>query len=664
MQPYAPRAISRDVSVLPKSAKALVRAWPGRTPSHHAQDGLTFALRLLFGFIVTLALVEVVGFAVIDRNARRSQIAQYVAMQRSDVTIFESIARRSPTAGAALVKIGSVLDVLGKRPGTLEAKIFDRDGVVAASGDPRPIGTRDTDPRIPAVIRSGTAYAGHEGDPKLDQRDFEFIALVNLADGTYAYEVTYDHASLDAELAGVRRALLLVGGGGLVAGVVLFYLLGGRTIIRRHRTALARATRDGMTDLPNQRAFYDEFPQAVAAAARFDKLLALVVFDIDDFKFLNDRYGHPHGDAVIKRVAQILSDRRPSDRAYRVGGDEFAAILPHTDRDGVEALMRRLARRFDDAGVKVSIGVASLRPGHSTADTLRAEADAALYEAKRRGGDQVVHYEEIRGTVAVTTADKKAAVRRLLDERGLDVHFQPIWNLSTCHLLGVEALARPYESYGLAGPQEAFDIAEQLGKTHELDELCAATAFAQADRLPRGAALFVNVCPQTLDLDAEANDWLLAAVGRAGLTPDQVVIEVTERFGGRAASVVKCLQRMKAQGFRIALDDVGTGNSGLAMLRDVGADYLKIDRAIVAASATEPTARAVLLAMATFADMTDAVVIAEGIEDQETLEYLRDLDRSELSGAALIQAGQGYQLGRPSPLMPPLELDTSIQRTA
>jgi EAL domain-containing protein (putative c-di-GMP-specific phosphodiesterase class I) len=244
------------------------------------------------------------------------------------------------------------------------------------------------------------------------------------------------------------------------------------------------------------------------------------------------------------------------------------------------------------------------------------------------------------------------------------VHFQPIWNLTTCHLLGVEALARPHESYGLAGPQEAFDIAEQVGKTHELDELCASTAFAQADRLPRGAALFVNVCPQTLDLDAEANDWFLAAVGRAGLTPDQVVVEVTERFGGRAASVVKCLRRMKAHGFKIALDDVGTGNSGLAMLRDVGADYLKIDRAIVAASATEPAARAVLLAMATFADKTGAIVIAEGIEDQETLEYLRDLDRRELSGTSLIQAGQGYGLGRPSPIMPPLELDAAIQRVA
>jgi diguanylate cyclase (GGDEF)-like protein len=665
MQPFAPRAISRGVSALPKYAKPVVRAWPRRSPSHPAADGgLSFALRLLLGFIVTLALVDVVGFAVIDRNARSSQIAQYSAMQRSDVRIFESIGRRSLTTSSALIKIDSVLDVLGKRPGTLEAQVFDEHGLIVASGDQTAIGTSDTDPRIVNVIRTGHAYTGHEGDPKLDRRDFEFIAPVELAAGRYAYEVTYDHASFDAELASVRRALLLVGAGGLFAGVALFYILGGRNIIRRHRNALARATRDGMTDLPNQRAFYDELPQAIASAARFDKLLALVVFDIDDFKFLNDRFGHPHGDAVITRVAQILSDRRPSDRAYRVGGDEFAAILPHTDRGGAEALMRRLARRFDDAGVNVSIGLASLRPGQSTADSMRAEADAALYEAKRRGGDQVVHYEEIRGTVAVTTADTKAALRRMLDERGLDVHFQPIWTLTTCHLLGVEALARPRESYGLAGPQEAFDIAEQVGKTHELDELCATTAFAQANRLPRGAALFVNVCPQTLDLDAEANDWFLAAVERAGLRPDQVVVEVTERFGGRAASVVRCLQRMKAQGFRIALDDVGTGNSGLAMLRDVGADYLKIDRAIVAASATEPTARAVLLAMATFADKTGAIVIAEGIEDQETLQYLRDLDRNELSDTALIQAGQGYGLGMPSPLMPPLELDASIQRTA
>jgi diguanylate cyclase (GGDEF)-like protein len=641
-----------------KSAIAVVRAWPRRAALTRDADGnLGFALRLLVGFIATLAVVELVGFVIIDRNARSSQIAQYSAMQRSDVKIFETIGRRSLTTASALIKIDAVLDVLAKRPGTLEAKVFDEHGGILASGDPGVIGTIDTDPRIANVIRTGDAYAGHEGDPNLDPRDFEFIAPVELPTGRYAYEVTYDHTSFDAELAAVRRALLLVGGGGLVAGVALFYVLGGRNVIRRHRSALARATRDGMTDLPNQRAFHDELPHAISAAARYDEPLALVMLDIDDFKFLNDRYGHPHGDAVIQRVAQILSDRRPSDRAYRVGGDEFAAVLPHTDREGVYALTRRLGRRFEDAGVRVSIGLASLRTGQSTADSLRGEADAALYEAKRRGGDQVVHYEEIRETVAVTTADEKAAVRRMLDERGLDVHFQPIWNLTTCELIGVEALARPHPTYGLEGPQEAFDVAEQLGRTHELDELCASTAFAQADRLPSGAALFVNVCPQTLDLDADENDWFLADVERAGLTPEQVVVEVTERFGGRAGSVVKCLRRMKAQGFRIALDDVGTGNSGLAMLKDVGADYLKLDRGIVTASATEPAARAVLLAMATFADRTGAVVIAEGIEDMETLEYLRGLDRNELSDTSMIQAGQGYQLGRPSPLMPPLRLD-------
>lgn len=118
-----------------------------------------------------------------------------------------------------------------------------------------------------------------------------------------------------------------------------------------------------MTDLPNQRAFHDELPHAIASAAHDDEPLALAVLDIDDFKFLNDRYGHPHGDAVITRVAEILSDRRPNDRAYRVGGDEFAEVLPHTDRDGVHALMRRLARRFEDAGIRMSIGLASLRPG-------------------------------------------------------------------------------------------------------------------------------------------------------------------------------------------------------------------------------------------------------------------------------------------------------------
>src|SRR6185436_19193209 len=188
------------------------------------------------------------SYAVIDRNAQSSQIEQYANGQRSDVRIFESIGRRSATSGAAFVKIGEVLKVLGERPGTMEATFFDDRGDIVASGNPAEIGTHDADPRITGVIASGHAYAGHEGDPRLDARDFEFIAPVGIHSGRYAYELTYDHATLDAALAEIRRALLLVSGGGVLVGAVLFYLLGGRTIIRSHRKALARATRDGMTD--------------------------------------------------------------------------------------------------------------------------------------------------------------------------------------------------------------------------------------------------------------------------------------------------------------------------------------------------------------------------------------------------------------------------------
>ena len=179
--------------------------------------------------------------------------------------------------------------------------------------------------------------------------------------------------------------------------------------------------------------------------------------------------------------------------------------------------------------------------------------------------------------------------------------------------------------------------------------VCAEHALGViADQLPPGALLFLNLAPQTLDLDADADDWLTAAVERAGLPVERVVVEVTERFGGRTASVVKCLARLRGQGFRLALDDVGTGNAGLEMLRAVGAEYVKIDSSIVTAAAAEPNARAVLMAMATFAWQTGSFVIAEGIEDPDTLAYIRGIDESDLRAGHVIQGGQGFGLGRPS----------------
>jgi diguanylate cyclase (GGDEF)-like protein len=632
-------------------------------------SAFAFGARLFAAVALAFALVGALGYVLIDRSLEHRQIANYAAAQRADARGFEDVAAQAASPADAIAQIDRLLDVVARRPGTLEAVLIDRRHVVVAAGEDRAIGTEDADPRIDGALEHGKAYAGREGDETKDRENFEFVMPVDLPNGRYAYEVTYDHRTYDAQLRDMRMVLLLVGLLALFGGGGVFYVVGGRALMRDHRRALQRATRDGLTDLPNQRAFQDELPQAVAAAARYQDSLGLLVLDVDDFKFINDHHGHPHGDEVLRRVAEVLREARPGDRPYRIGGDEFALLLMHTDSAGARTLARRLGRSFREAGLEVSIGVSAMRLGRSEspelgradtlqaaagrADTLRAEADAALYEAKRAGGDRSAHFEDIRERVVVTSTEKKEAVRALIDEGGLTTVFQPIWDFTAERVLGVEALMRPDPTYGLSGAAEAFDVAEQLGHVHQLDMLCVEHALRSVGELADGVLLFVNLSPHTLDLDAAQNDWVRLAVQRAGLSPERVVIEVTERFGGRTAAVVKCLQRLRGQGFQIALDNVGTGNSGLEMLRNVEADFVKLDPSIVIAAPTDPSARAVLMAMATFARQTGAFVIAEGVEDAETLRFLRSIDVADLHIDKVIQGGQGGELGRPSPGMPP-----------
>jgi diguanylate cyclase (GGDEF)-like protein len=613
------------------------------------EDGSAFAfgIRLYATVSLTFALIGGVGYVLLEGSLAQRQVTNYAAAQRADARALEREGTRATSTADGIGDIDRLLEGIAQRPGTREALLIDKQRVIRAAGNGALIGTIDSDPRIDAALEHGRSYAGREADSSKDRRDFEFVVPVDLPSGRFAYEVTYSHHTYDAQLHEVRMMLALIELLTLIGGGAVFYLVGGRQLIRDHRVVLRRATRDGLTDLPNQRAFQDEFPQAVASAARYQDPFALILLDVDDFKLVNDRHGHPHGDAILKRVAAVLCEARPGDRPYRIGGDEFALLLSHTDAEGARILSRRLSRDLADAGVEVSVGVSALRPGLQ-ADTLRAEADSALYEAKRQGGNRTAHFDDIRERVVVTTSEKKQAVRRLIDEGRLETVFQPIWNLDAETLLGVEALTRPDPSYTLSGPAEAFDIAEQIGRVHQLDVLCVENALRFAPELEPGVLLFLNLSPLTLDLDAEANDWLAAAVERAGLPVQGVVIEVTERFGGRTASVVKCLKRLREQGFKVAVDDVGTGNSGLEMLRKIDAEFVKLDRSIVVAAATEPGARAVLMAMATFAAQTGAFVIAEGIEDEDTLRFLRGIDERDLSSETIIQGGQGFGLGRPS----------------
>jgi diguanylate cyclase (GGDEF)-like protein len=450
-----------------------------------------------------------------------------------------------------------------------------------------------------------------------------------------------------AQAVGPERELSLLG---LLLGLGVCLPLAGR-LVREHQQALENATLDGLTRLPNHRAFAADLDAAVSRARRHGEQLALVALDVDDFKFVNDRHGHRRGDDLLRDVAGILGDGRAGDRAFRTGGDEFVLLLPRTAEAGAETVTAKLLDRLDAAGIRVSAGVADLRPGHDP-EALHQQADAALYEAKRRGGHQVAAFGEIADETSATSAEAGLALRTLLDLGDVECVFQPIWDLREGRLLAVEALARMPAGYGFEGPAEAFDVAQRIGRVHDLDVLCASEALRRAGRdLPDDILLFLNLAPQTLDREGRGDDWLLDAIAGAGLPRERVVVEVTERVGARSAAVAAAIGRLRSHGLRIAIDDVGSGNSSLEMLRRTHPDFVKIDRSVVAAADADVSARAVLLAVAAFATQTGAYVIAEGIEDDAALAFVKGL--GERLGAGLrIDGGQGYGLGRPDPELP------------
>lgn len=417
----------------------------------------------------------------------------------------------------------------------------------------------------------------------------------------------------------------------------------------------AAAFTDSITGLGNHRAFQEGFQEAAQRSLAEGKPLCIALLDIDDFQVMNDRNGHAHGDRVLHSLARVLRRTRSDDRSFRIGGDEFALLVPELRGPAAAAAMERLRREAQRSmlGATLSIGVAELyasagqatpEAARSLAGVLREQADGALAEAKRLGRNRVVLFDDVKDRVTIVSPEKIEAVRLLLDEGRMHAAFQPIWSLRTEEVLGYEGLARPPEELGLDGPGEAFELAERIGRAHELDSVCRRAILEGARRLPANSLLFLNVAPQTLDHNLLSGTSLADDVRKAGLTPEQIVLEVTERRMQRLAHVVREAKRLRALGFRIALDDVGSGNAGLEVLRQLDVQYVKVDRSILVAAMTDPAAGAVLAGIVAFARHTGAVVIVEGIETQDMLHRLVvEFDEEDSP-----YAGQGYLLGAPA----------------
>ncbi|MEA2786347.1 MAG: hypothetical protein QOF71_2451 [Candidatus Eremiobacteraeota bacterium] len=408
------------------------------------------------------------------------------------------------------------------------------------------------------------------------------------------------------------------------------------------------ALSDNLTGLGNHRAFSEDFAREIARAKRNRHPLVLALFDIDDFKAVNDSRGHAHGDDVLAGAGRLLRSLREEDRAYRVGGDEFALLLVETDPAAAAIALGRLRKDASEklCGATLSVGYVNL-----TAEQLDLEpyelADTALYEAKRRGRDAIVCFDEIADSVDVFSPRKAEIVRRLIAEGLLSVAFQPIWDIDSTRPLAFEALARPAPELDLSGPQEAFDIAERIRQVYELDTVCIRKALESVPNLPPDSTIFLNVSPATLaHARFDPNDFV-AQARAAGVDPKNLVIELTERRIEDQVSIIQRAQTLRALGVRMALDDTGSGHAGLEILSKLRLDFVKIDRSLLVKAIHDAGARGVLAGIIAIARETGSYLIAEGIESRELLDFAcraHDPGRATIAG---IRGVQGYLLGRP-----------------
>lgn len=408
---------------------------------------------------------------------------------------------------------------------------------------------------------------------------------------------------------------------------------------------------DALTGLADYSASQIELAAAVARSNGSGQPLSLAMVDVDRLKIFNDCFGKPHGDEVLRHLAAALGDPSTGWTAFRTGGDRFATLIPGLDSEQAkQALAERLeTARGPEKSVSFTSGIATHMPGDGDDPAVLWErASASLSESKRSGRGQIVTYDEVKKIVTVVTPAKVKALRSLLEEPRLEIAFQPIWDLGSECLLGMEALSRPWAGYGFDGPSDMFVIAEKIGRAHELDAICVAATISRAPELPPGALLFLNVNPQSLVHDTVTAEMLTEQLAPVGIQPSQVVLEITEQSDARLDLVVERATRLADAGFQLALDDVGSGNAGLAMLSEVPVHFIKLDHSVISQVTTSIQARALLISIALFSFRVDAHLIAEGVETPEVLEFLRNAHHLDIMRDPPISGAQGYLLGKPS----------------
>ncbi|MEO8306231.1 MAG: PAS domain S-box protein [Betaproteobacteria bacterium] len=408
------------------------------------------------------------------------------------------------------------------------------------------------------------------------------------------------------------------------------------------------ATHDALTDLPNRNLFNDRLTHAVGHAQRSGTSVGIIFLDVDHFKFVNDGFGHPVGDAVLKAIAQRLRGLvRDSDTVARLGGDEFVILL--TDlKDTLlgaskvaQAIVDSFAQPFLIEGrefaVTMSMGISLYPQDGRELDELLRDADAAMYRAKEMGRNGYQFYASEMSIKATQRLTLDSSMRQALSQGQFSLHYQPLIVISTGEITGMEALIRwQHPQLGMVAPDRFIPLAEENGLIIPIGEWVLRTACAQNKAWQDSgmSAMTVAVNLSALQLMQPGFVELVARVlDETGLAPRCLNLELTESLMiGSAGPVIAILNRLRALGVTLSMDDFGTGYSNLGYLAHLPLDILKIDRSFVRDLPTHKGAGSVARAIVSMGRGLGIRIVAEGVETIEQAEFLESIGCEQAQG--------------------------------
>jgi diguanylate cyclase (GGDEF)-like protein len=604
----------------------------------------------VLSFVIIAALGVTLGMLLHARIEHRAvDDAQRLAVTVARVGAVGQLRNGEPDSGPLSPQRISELDTWFRTSGLLRGKLYDHNGRIMWSDDHKFIGRDQSAHDDLREALAGEIHVGVEESREELGATGRFIEVyVPIRGGVFESYMSFEPTA--KAIADDTRILV----GALGAGLLLLWLALFRLVARASRRLRHQASHDNLTDLPNRLALHEEAETTLTGARRAGTLAALMLIDLDRFKEVNDTLGHEQGDQLLVEVAGRLREvLRRNDILARLGGDEFAvlAVLPHRGAVGEVAtrVHTALARPFDINGVAVELGASigiALQPDHGhDVSTLLQRADVAMYQAKV-AGTGIETYDPERDPYSAERLTLLGELRRAIDNDELVLHFQPKVALDDARrVIGVEALVRwQHPDRGLLGPGDFLGVAERTGLITDVTRWVLEAAVRQcATWRDSGTALPVAINLAAANIvDITLPDAVEAALVRWNVPGEMLECEISEdTVMGDPRRATEVLERLRALGVRLSLDDFGTGHSSLSYLKRLPLDEVKIDRSFVTGMAIDPSDAAIVRSTIDLARHLGLDVVAEGVESEDVLEVLVALD---------CDVAQGFLLSRPLPV--------------